>query len=202
MGNAPGERIWRGASARALSRGQERPGVVARAQPAVRAAAGRARGRSREPARPHDGAADQARDLDAARRSVRRPRVGGVSQGGCNPPRRLCDPEPEGAAAHRLAGSPASPAAPAGRNLYRMLVAQGRADLFLAYCTIAKLPVRDNPGQQVVALPDQLAVGADYGLTVMNGASSEAWRFAFFILSNDGQRILASHGFAAPGLLH
>jgi molybdate transport system substrate-binding protein len=83
-----------------------------------------------------------------------------------------------------------------------MLVAQGRADLFLAYCTIAKLPVRDNPGQQVVALPDQLAVGADYGLTVMNGASSEAWRFAFFILSNDGQRILASHGFAAPGLLH
>ena len=49
---------------------------------------------------------------------------------------------------------------------------------------------------------DQLAVGADYGLTVMNAASSEAWRFAFFILSNNGQRILAHHGFAAPGLLH
>ena len=32
----------------------------------------------------------------------------------------------------------------------------------------------ENPGQQIVALPDTLAVGADYGLTVMNGASPEA----------------------------
>jgi ABC-type molybdate transport system substrate-binding protein len=62
--------------------------------------------------------------------------------------------------------------------------------------------VRQNSDQQVVALPDELAVGADYGLTVMRTASTDAWRLAFFILSNDGQRILASHGFAAPGLLH
>jgi ABC-type molybdate transport system substrate-binding protein len=102
----------------------------------------------------------------------------------------------------QLTGSPASPAAPAGRNLYGMLVAQGSADLFLTYCTNAKAAVRDNPGQQIIALPDALAVGADYGLTVMNAASSDAWRFAFFILSNNGQRILANHGFAAPGLLH
>ena len=54
----------------------------------------------------------------------------------------------------------------------------------------------------IVALPDALAVGADYGLTVMMTASPAAWRFAFFILSNDGQQILAEHGFAAPGLLH
>ena len=49
-------------------------------------------------------------------------------------------------------------------------------------------------------LPDALAVGADYGLTVMNGASPAAYRFAMFILSADGQRTLARHGFAAPGL--
>jgi len=83
-----------------------------------------------------------------------------------------------------------------------MLVAQGNADLFLTYCSSATSAARQNPGQQVVALPDSLAVGADYGLTVMNAASSDAWRFAFFILSNDGQRTLANHGFAAPGLLH
>jgi molybdenum ABC transporter molybdate-binding protein len=102
----------------------------------------------------------------------------------------------------QLTGSPISPAAPVGRNLYGMLVAQGRADLFLTYCTNAKAAAQQNPGQQIVALPDQLAVGADYGLTVMLTASPAAWRFAFFILSNDGQHILANHGFAAPGLPH
>jgi ABC-type molybdate transport system substrate-binding protein len=35
-------------------------------------------------------------------------------------------------------------------------------------------------------------------MTVMNGASPEADRFAKFVLSQDGQRILAKHGFA-PG---
>ena len=106
------------------------------------------------------------------------------------------------AKALQLTGAPTSPTAPAGRNLYGMLVAQGQADIFLTYCTNATAAARQNPGQQVVMLPDSLAVGADYGLTVMNAASSDAWRFAFFILSNDGQRILANHGFAAPGLLH
>jgi molybdate transport system substrate-binding protein len=100
----------------------------------------------------------------------------------------------------QLTGSPSSVTAPAGRNLYGMLIAQGRADIFLTYCTNATAAVRENPGQRTVALPEALAVGADYGLTVMNTASVAAYRFALFILSNEGQRILASHGFAAPGL--
>jgi ABC-type molybdate transport system substrate-binding protein len=50
-----------------------------------------------------------------------------------------------------------------------------------------------------VALPDVLAVGADYGLTVMNDASAPAYKFALFILSIEGQRTLTNHGFAAPG---
>ena len=79
-----------------------------------------------------------------------------------------------------------------------MLVADGKADLFLTYCTNAQVAARENPGQQIVALPDALAVGADYGLTVMTTASPPAYRFAMFILSSEGQRILASHGFAAP----
>ena len=57
-----------------------------------------------------------------------------------------------------------------------------------------------NPEQQILALPDSLGVGADYGLTVMNQASPAAYRFALFILSAEGQGILAKHGFAAPGL--
>jgi molybdate transport system substrate-binding protein len=99
----------------------------------------------------------------------------------------------------QLTGGPQSPQAPAGRSLYGMLVAQGKADIFLTYCTGATAARREFPGQQIVQLPDALAVGADYGLTVMSTASAAAYRFAMFILA-DGQRILAQYGFTAPNL--
>jgi len=99
-----------------------------------------------------------------------------------------------------LTGGPSSPQPPAGRSLYGMLVAEGKADIFLTYCTNALAAQKENPGQQVVALPDALSVAADYGLTVMTDASPNAYRFAIFVLSSGGQRILANHGFAAPGL--
>jgi ABC-type molybdate transport system substrate-binding protein len=100
----------------------------------------------------------------------------------------------------QLTGVPSSVTAPAGRSLYGMLVNQGRADIFLTYCTNALEAMKENPDQRMIALPDNLAVGADYGLTVMTTASPAAYRFAMFILSADGQRILANHGFAAPGV--
>jgi molybdate transport system substrate-binding protein len=34
----------------------------------------------------------------------------------------------------------------------------------------------------------------------MNGASAAAYRLAMFILSGEGQRTLARHGFSAPAL--
>jgi len=47
-----------------------------------------------------------------------------------------------------------------------------------------------------VQLPESIAVGADYGLTVITGAPAAAQRFAQFILSPAGQKILISYGFA------
>jgi ABC-type molybdate transport system substrate-binding protein len=70
------------------------------------------------------------------------------------------------------------------------------ADIFLTYCTNALTAQKENPGQQIVALPDNLAVGADYGLTVVTGASPAAQQLADFIMSPLGQKILTSHGFA------
>jgi molybdenum ABC transporter molybdate-binding protein len=99
----------------------------------------------------------------------------------------------------QLTGGP-SPSTTGNRNVYGALAAEGKADIFLTYCTNAKAAAQENPGQHVVALPPALAVGADYGLTVMSDASPAAYRFAMFILSQDGQRILAEHGFAAPNL--
>jgi len=100
----------------------------------------------------------------------------------------------------QLTGSPTSAAPPAGCNAYAWHLTEGRADVFLAYCTGARDAQKENPGLQIIALPDALAVSADYGLTVIAGASPGAYRFALFILSTEGQRILASYGFSAPGL--
>jgi molybdate transport system substrate-binding protein len=89
---------------------------------------------------------------------------------------------------------------PAGRAVYGWHIAEGRADIFLNYCTAAAVAAQENPGQQVIALPDALAVGADYGLTVMSNASEAADAFARFILSAEGRGVLAKHGFTLPGL--
>jgi molybdate transport system substrate-binding protein len=100
----------------------------------------------------------------------------------------------------QLTGGPASAAPPGGRNAYGWHIAEGRADMFLAYCTAARDAQKENAELQMIALPDALAVGADYGLTVMTGASAGAYQFALFMLSTEGQHILASHGFLAANL--
>ena len=102
--------------------------------------------------------------------------------------------------AQQLTGGPSSPAGPAGRSVYSWHMAEGRADIFLIYCTSALVAQRENGGQQIVSLPEPLAVGADYGLTVMNDSPPAAYRFALFIVSAKGQQILAKHGFSAPAL--
>ena len=100
----------------------------------------------------------------------------------------------------QLTGGADSAAPPGGRNPYGWHIAEGRADMFIAYCTAARDAEKENPGLQTIALPDAFAVSADYGLTVMADASPGAYRFAMFILSSEGQRILAAYGFSAPNL--
>src|SRR5499427_5895626 len=99
----------------------------------------------------------------------------------------------------KLVGGPDAPTAPPGRSVYGMLIADGKADLFLTYCTNAAEAKKEIGGAQIIALPEDLAVGADYGLTVFSRAP-DAYRFAMYILSSDGQRVLSKHGFATPTL--
>src|SRR5215470_17181428 len=99
----------------------------------------------------------------------------------------------------KLVGGPDAPTAPPGRSVYGMLIAAGKADLFLTYCTNAAEAKNEIGGAQIIALPEELAVGADYGLTVISRAP-DAYRFAMYILSSDGQRVLSKHGFATPTL--
>jgi len=103
------------------------------------------------------------------------------------------------AKALKLTGGPESPLPPDGRNVYAWHLLEGRADLFLGYCTAGYDAAATSPGITVVGLPPELAVGADYGLAVLHGADSgTAMPFVFYILSEEGQAILARYGFDAP----
>jgi len=99
----------------------------------------------------------------------------------------------------QLTGGPTSPAPPRDRSVYGMVVENGQADIFLTYCTNAVVAKREVAALEIVAVPPELTVGADYGLTVMTGASPRAAEFAAFVLSPRGQAILARYGFDRIG---
>ena len=97
----------------------------------------------------------------------------------------------------KLTGGADSPPPPPGRSLYGMLIGDGKADIFLTYCTNALDAVREIAGARLVALPDTLAVGATYALTVLTPARAGADRFALYVMSMPGQEIMTRNGFAA-----
>jgi molybdate transport system substrate-binding protein len=98
----------------------------------------------------------------------------------------------------KLVGAPDSPQAPAGRSVYAMLVSEGKADIFLTYCTNAIAAHAENGALRIVQIPPALGVGAEYGLTVLKGARTEAESLARYILSAPAQAILSKYGFS-PG---
>jgi molybdenum ABC transporter molybdate-binding protein len=102
------------------------------------------------------------------------------------------------AKALKLVGGPSSPPTPADRSPVSYYFQEGKADLFLTYCTGRAAIEKEVPGAKVLELPKDIAVAADYGLTVVNGAPPEAYRLAMFILSDAGQKILAENGFSTP----
>jgi molybdenum ABC transporter molybdate-binding protein len=102
------------------------------------------------------------------------------------------------AKALKLVGGPQAVAIPAGHNAQAYLMSSGQADMFISYCSGVADLRKEMPDVTVVELPKSLAVAAAYGLTVLDGADPEAYRLALFILSPDGQQILAKYGFSAP----
>lgn len=102
------------------------------------------------------------------------------------------------AKARQLTGGLASPPPPSDRSVYGQLIAAGAADLFLTYCTNARLAARENSTLQVVTLPAALTVGATYGVAVRRSAPAAAVGFVEFLRSPEGKRQLATYGFAAP----
>jgi molybdate transport system substrate-binding protein len=88
---------------------------------------------------------------------------------------------------------------PNTKNALVWLFEEKKLDAFLSYCTGGHTAAEQMPGINTVELPPELAVSANYGLTVLKSANQErAAQFALFILSPTGQKLLAEHGFDAP----
>lgn len=100
----------------------------------------------------------------------------------------------------QLTGGPDSQKAPEGRNPYGWVMGEKKADLFLTYCTNAVLAQREVQALKIVRIPQELSVGADYGLLVRSGAPGDAWKLTMFILSPEGQKILQGYGFEAVAI--
>lgn len=94
-----------------------------------------------------------------------------------------------------LTGGPDSPQPPPGRNIYGLLVERGDADLFLTYCTGAVVAKSEVPALHSVALPPELAVGADYGVVALKAASADGRRLADYLLGPQAREILQQAGF-------
>jgi molybdate transport system substrate-binding protein len=98
-------------------------------------------------------------------------------------------------------GDPQGPLSvpPNTNNAMVWLFQQKKLDAVLSYCTNGHTAAELLPGINTVDLPPELAVSAGYGLTVLKGPNQDQGaRFALFILSPEGQKILAEHGFDAP----
>lgn len=102
------------------------------------------------------------------------------------------------AKALKLTGGADSPKPPSGRGTYAWVMEQGKADVFLTYCTNAVSAQRELPNLRVVQLPEELQVGAAYGVGVRTDATPEAGLFVRHLLEPEAQAVLRRHGFGAP----
>ncbi len=97
----------------------------------------------------------------------------------------------------QLTGGPTSPKAPAGRGTYAWVMDQGQADIFLTYCTNAVAAQAEVPRLKIVAVPPDLQVYADYGLTVRRASHPAAQAFADALLAPSAQAVFARYGFGS-----
>lgn len=101
------------------------------------------------------------------------------------------------AKAQQLVGGKNNPPVPAGQDAVKYFLEQKQVDAFIGYCS-SRQPAPD-PRFTKVELPAELAVSADFGLTVLikpARAHDAAYQFALFLLSPEAQQTLALYGFS------
>ena len=104
------------------------------------------------------------------------------------------------AKALKLTGGPESLKPPPGKGAYAWAMENNSADIFLLYCTNAVSTLKEAPALklQIIEVPDNLKIGAAYGLTVHKSAPPEAQLFAQHLLSSKAQSTFRKFGFGLP----
>jgi ABC-type molybdate transport system substrate-binding protein len=102
--------------------------------------------------------------------------------------------------AQQLFGGPTTTTPVNGRPRLLVALDDQQIDLFVYYCSGAQQIVRESPRYKSVALPPELSVGPEYGLTVSRKAQPGAADFALYLLSPQGQATLRSFGFIPVAL--
>ena len=97
--------------------------------------------------------------------------------------------------AQQLVGGRTNSAPVNGRSRLLIALDDKRIDLFIGYCSGAQQIVREQPNYKSIALPPELSVGPEYGLTVSRKARPDAADFAMYLLSPQGQQSLQAFGF-------
>jgi molybdate transport system substrate-binding protein len=98
----------------------------------------------------------------------------------------------------QLVGGLTSVAPPSGTDAISWHLREGHADVFVGYCSASVSFKKSLPDGTVVGMPSALATGADYGMTLLPTRNQNAAALALFILSEEGQKIIAQNGFDAP----
>lgn len=84
-----------------------------------------------------------------------------------------------------------------GEDLVAVLLSEKRIGLHITYCSTALGRLAKHvPDLEVVALPPEVRVGPEYGLALLKEARPGAAELGLFILSTEGQKVLAKHGFS------
>ncbi len=102
--------------------------------------------------------------------------------------------------ARQLIGGPASAPSVNGRSPLLVALDGHQIDLFIYYCSGAREIVKASSNYKSVALPSELSVGPEYGLTVSRKAQPGAADFAMYLMSPQGQASLKAFGFIPVAL--
>jgi molybdate transport system substrate-binding protein len=94
--------------------------------------------------------------------------------------------------ARQLVGGTHNPPVPAGKDAMTYFFEQHKIDISLGYCSSRN--TTPDPNFTTVELPPELAVTADYGLSVL-GQREAALRFALFVMSPEAQHLIGLYSF-------
>jgi len=76
----------------------------------------------------------------------------------------------------------------------------GTVHVMIGYCSGRQRMLRQLPDISVVQIPNEIAAGPEYGLSVLKGANPHANDLALYILSPEGQQLFVEFGFTPVAL--